>query len=387
MSNELQTKSEITINERGALSPQNFEGLYRLATIMAASGLMPKGMDRPETVFVAVQMGLEVGLSPMAAVQNIAVVNGRPTIWGDAMLGLIRGSGLMEAIKEDLTGEGEATAAVCTVWRKGEEHPAIGRFSVADAKRAQLWGKAGPWTQYPRRMLQMRARGFALRDKFPDVLKGLYAREEMEGGQEHYMGEAAVVETGVIDAAVEALVSRRAAAPPEPVGESAKEPEAAPAPAKAEPEAFWPRLRNDDGVWIDSTGAVYNPEVHGWSSADARPAVTQRGVFRAKRGTAWMEGAKPAERQPEPEPLVMRPKDPEPEEEAAPELAGHGVAELQRARIEEATVEGFEFRISAASSIDALHQIDAAVMDAPIGQEARDVLLDKIAIRVQELMA
>jgi hypothetical protein len=56
----------------------------------------------------------------------------------------------------------------------------VGRFSVADAKRAGLWGKSGPWTQYPRRMLQLRARGFALRDAFPDVLKGLVTAEEAQ---------------------------------------------------------------------------------------------------------------------------------------------------------------------------------------------------------------
>jgi hypothetical protein len=54
------------------------------------------------------------------------------------------------------------------------------QFSVTDAKKAQLWGKGGPWSQYARRMLQMRARGFALRDAFPDVLRGLITAEEAQ---------------------------------------------------------------------------------------------------------------------------------------------------------------------------------------------------------------
>ena len=53
-------------------------------------------------------------------------------------------------------------------------------FSVANAKTARLWGKQGPWTQYPERMLAQRARGFALRDAFPDALKGIITREEAE---------------------------------------------------------------------------------------------------------------------------------------------------------------------------------------------------------------
>jgi len=70
--------------------------------------------------------------------------------------------------------------AICEAKRKGYPTATVVQFSVADAKRAGLWGKAGPWTQYPRRMLQLRARGFALRDGFPDVLKGLVTAEEAQ---------------------------------------------------------------------------------------------------------------------------------------------------------------------------------------------------------------
>jgi len=61
--------------------------------------------------------------------------------------------------------------------RKDDPNPVLGQFSMADAARAGLKGKSGPWQQYPQRMLQMRARGFALRDAFPDVLRGLISAE------------------------------------------------------------------------------------------------------------------------------------------------------------------------------------------------------------------
>ena len=41
-------------------------------------------------------------------------------------------------------------------------------------------GKQGPWTQHPKRMRQMRARAFALRDVFPDVLCGMPVAEELQ---------------------------------------------------------------------------------------------------------------------------------------------------------------------------------------------------------------
>lgn len=67
--------------------------------------------------------------------------------------------------------------AVCVAVRQGAS-AVTARFSVADAKKAGLWGKQGPWQQYPARMLQLRARGFALRDAFPDVLRGIISAEE-----------------------------------------------------------------------------------------------------------------------------------------------------------------------------------------------------------------
>ena len=53
-------------------------------------------------------------------------------------------------------------------------------FSYEDAKRAGLWGKQGPWTQYPQRMAQMRARSWAVRDAFPDLLRGISVYEEQQ---------------------------------------------------------------------------------------------------------------------------------------------------------------------------------------------------------------
>jgi hypothetical protein len=95
----------------------------------------------------------------------------------------VRGSGLCEFIKERIEGAGDARMAVCEAKRRGEPEPIRRTFSVADAKKAGLWGKQGPWQQYPERMLQMRARAFALRDGFADVLGGLYLREEIEDAQ------------------------------------------------------------------------------------------------------------------------------------------------------------------------------------------------------------
>lgn len=162
------------------LRPASFNELATFANMAAKSALVPRDyQNKPENIMIAVQMGSEIGLAPMQAIQNIAVVNGRPAVWGDALPALCKMHPAWQGMKEEIQGEGDAMRAVCEVHRKGD-NPVVVTFTVEDAKRAGLWGKAGPWQQYPKRMLQMRARGFALRDAFPDALKGLISAEEAQ---------------------------------------------------------------------------------------------------------------------------------------------------------------------------------------------------------------
>jgi hypothetical protein len=177
MSTELSTT---TTPARG-LALASFDDAFRFSKMVAASDFAPKDFrGKPESCLLAIQHGSEIGLSPMQSLQNIACINGRPAIWGDAALAVAMASPVCESVTETIDGEGDNMVATCTAKRRGYEKPTVVRFSVADAKKASLWGKSGPWTQYPRRMLQLRARGFALRDAFPDVLKGLVTAEEAQ---------------------------------------------------------------------------------------------------------------------------------------------------------------------------------------------------------------
>jgi len=160
-----------------AIIPQSVEEVFRLATAIHKSGLAPSAMNKVEQITVAIMHGMELGLPPMTAVQKIAVVNGRPTIFGDAVPALLLSRGFR--LEETMDGTDDARGATCRVIRPDGTRIER-RFTVADAKLAKLWGKAGPWTQYPDRMLQMRARGYAARDGAADVLSGLYVAEELQ---------------------------------------------------------------------------------------------------------------------------------------------------------------------------------------------------------------
>ncbi|HEY4292095.1 hypothetical protein [Luteibacter sp.] len=157
------------------LSPQTFDQAIQFCDYLADSDLVPKDFKgKPANCLIAIQWGAELGLKPLQAIQNIAIINGRPALWGDAVIALVRSSPLCEYVRESEDG----STAVCRVKRRGEDEE-VRTFSVEDAKTAGLLGKSGTWTQYPKRMRQMRARAFALRDVFPDVLRGIPIAEEI----------------------------------------------------------------------------------------------------------------------------------------------------------------------------------------------------------------
>ena len=181
----------IATRQQFDLSPQTFEQALTFSNYLADSDMVPKDFKgKPGNCLVAIQWGMEIGLKPLQAMQNIAVINGRPSLWGDAVIALVRSSPLCEYIIE----EDDGRTATCRVKRRGEPEQSRS-FSMDDAKAAGLLGKQGPWTQYPKRMRQMRARAFAVRDAFPDVLKGLPVAEEvMDTPTERHMGQVERVE-------------------------------------------------------------------------------------------------------------------------------------------------------------------------------------------------
>ncbi len=154
----------------------------QLAGKLASSAMVPKAyQNKPQDLFICWAMGYQIGMSPEQSMQCIAVINGRPCLWGDDMLALCMvHKDFVDIIETPIMSNTNTVMGYrCTVKRRNmADHSEI--FDLNMAKKAGLLGKAGPWTQYPERMMKLRARGFALRDKFPDALKGIKSREEVE---------------------------------------------------------------------------------------------------------------------------------------------------------------------------------------------------------------
>ncbi len=181
------TTTVTAVVARPQMQVNNPTDLLALADILYHGGMAPPGIDNPRKVAAVILAGMEVGLAPTQALGSIMVTNGRPSIYGDGAMALVRASGLLESIDEKVQGEGDERGATCRVKRRGEAEK-IYTFSVADANRAGLIERArgkdgkgrGPWITYQDRMLTMRARGFAFRDVFADVLRGLTLYEEFQ---------------------------------------------------------------------------------------------------------------------------------------------------------------------------------------------------------------
>lgn len=183
MTTQLAAPNDIEI-ERGIAKCKNAGELLAMASMMMQSGFVPSSFKTPQQVFMAIQYGAELKLTPMAALNSIAVINGKPSLYGAAVPGVAEASGQLEDWKEWIEGEGDNCRAFCRVKRKGIESPLTGEFSALDAKVAGLWGRAGPWKSYPKDMLRWKARARAFRPLFGDVLNGMQVYEDLIGHAE-----------------------------------------------------------------------------------------------------------------------------------------------------------------------------------------------------------
>lgn len=170
-----------------AIVPQSWQEIASIAGAICRAGMAPKsylvnGIPQPDKVAVAIMHGMEVGMTPMASLQSIAVINGMPGLFGDGLVAVVRASGHLEDIKEglELDGDGKPTIAWCEVKRKGEASWKRRELTYVQCIRAGWTNKDGPWKLTPGRMMTVRVRGWLLRDMFADVLRGLRSVEEIE---------------------------------------------------------------------------------------------------------------------------------------------------------------------------------------------------------------
>lgn len=215
--------------------------VWTIAQMYHSAGMVPNGVKSPAQLMIILTAGAELGFGPTWALKNVASFNGQAMVHSDGPVSLVLRSGLMEWQQSGYTGAAgkDDFTAWFEVKRKGVEHPVRREFSVSDAKAAGLWGKS-IWKSYPSRMLMMRARAYALRDLFADVLGGIGILEE-------HLGHAEVVTEpeGVTTGSQGLLNALRAPAESPETPEPEPEAVEAPAPVVEGEEVAWEDLSDE----------------------------------------------------------------------------------------------------------------------------------------------
>jgi hypothetical protein len=152
------------------------------AKAIAEASLLPSAYRKaPANILLAMEYGDALGLSPIAAIQGIHVVDGKPTASAQLIGALVRRAG--HRLRVEISPDGQTAKA--TVIRSDD--PDFIFASVWDMDRANAAGLAGKgvWRQYPTNMLKARAITEVARDACPEVLSGVaYTAEEL-GAEDH----------------------------------------------------------------------------------------------------------------------------------------------------------------------------------------------------------
>lgn len=173
-------KNELSIPTNELSTSPTIGEIKETAAAFANSSLVPQVFrGKPDDLFVAMMYGQSLGLAPAQAMNSVNVIQGKPSLSAEAMTAVCRNSPEFEDLIETIEDRGtENPIAMCVAKRKGCS-PVTRTFSVADARRAGLWGN-GAWKKYPEHMLRIRAKTAALRDLFADVLAGMLPAEQIQ---------------------------------------------------------------------------------------------------------------------------------------------------------------------------------------------------------------
>jgi hypothetical protein len=187
MTTEVAKADEPKVNGGRALIPigpngvelPDIDAMFRFARCYLQSGLAPASYKNEQQLVIAWARARELGIPYLQAVEGMSVINGRIGLMGDLALALAERSGELEDKRVRYTGEGDELTCFLELKRKGREWKQWS-FSVKEARSAQIYDRSAVWRQYPRRMTYYRALGFALRDEFGDILRGMKTTEELQ---------------------------------------------------------------------------------------------------------------------------------------------------------------------------------------------------------------
>lgn len=163
---------------------QMLEEAWKRATMLAKTDIVPEMFKKPENTLIALDIANRTGLSPLAVMQNLYVVHGKPSWSGQMCISLVNGCGRFTPLEFNFVGEVGTDSHGCYATAKRLENGSVcfsDIVTIQMAKREGWYGKNGSkWQTMPIQMMMYRAGAFFARAHSPDVLIGLLTREEVE---------------------------------------------------------------------------------------------------------------------------------------------------------------------------------------------------------------
>lgn len=169
---------------RATITPDEWPMVRQQADMLVKTGFLPPTIKTPEQAVAIMMKGRELGVPPMYALSNIAVISGKPACTAELMLALLyRDHGDAALQVTETTAQRCAAAYKRRGWREAQTFA----FTIEDAKTAGLSG--GNWAKYPAAMLRARCISAIARMAFPDSIGGMYTAEELGAAVNGETGE------------------------------------------------------------------------------------------------------------------------------------------------------------------------------------------------------
>ena len=167
-------QSYAIVSPRDAIAPRTMTDAWRFAEIAHAAGMC--NVRSPDEAFVRIATGMELGLTAMQSLRGVHVINGRPQMSADMMVGVCLSR--PDVCEYFQLVEFTPERAVYRTKRRGSPEPVTLAFTIDDARRAGLLGSK-TWMSHPAPMLRARCSSQLARAVYPDLVNGLYTEDEM----------------------------------------------------------------------------------------------------------------------------------------------------------------------------------------------------------------
>ena len=187
------TKNEVVETKNNKLSADFSNGIYSSSDAFTLAYQMAKGLSQstlvpqqfqnnPANCLIALEQSNRLNISPMAVMQNLYIVQNRPSFSSSFIIGLINASGKYDMELQFDEEEKDGKPYACTCWTEKDGRKVTGIKITMDMAEKEGWSKknGSKWVTIPQVMLRYRAASFFARMNCPELSIGLYSKEELD---------------------------------------------------------------------------------------------------------------------------------------------------------------------------------------------------------------